>query len=153
LAHRATLLATRAVCALKDKGVFCVEMFLTKERELLINEIAPRPHNSGHYTMDACSVSQYEQQVRVLCGLPTLPPILLFPSVMVNILGGEIERLIQEWGHMKKALSTQDIRFYDYRKKAIKSGRKMGHLLVVDPDSEKAMAEAERLIRLLRCPT
>jgi 5-(carboxyamino)imidazole ribonucleotide synthase len=128
-------------------------MFLTQEGELLINEIAPRPHNSGHYTMDACSVSQYEQQVRVLCGLPSLPPILLSPSVMVNILGGEIDSLIQEWGHMKKTLSTQDIRFYDYRKKAIKPGRKMGHLLVVDPDSEKAMAEAERLLRLLRCPT
>ncbi|MEK7748358.1 MAG: 5-(carboxyamino)imidazole ribonucleotide synthase [Nitrospirota bacterium] len=150
LANRVASLGVNVVSALKSKGVFCVEMFLTESGELLVNEIAPRPHNSGHYTMDVCPVSQYEQQVRVLCGLPVMPSQLLSPCVLVNILGGEIERLTQEWGHMKKTISTQDIRFHDYRKETIKPGRKMGHLLIVDPDFEKAMEEAKRIVKLFK---
>jgi 5-(carboxyamino)imidazole ribonucleotide synthase len=147
--RQATSLAAEAVGALQQSGVFCVEMFLTQNGKLLINEIAPRPHNSGHYSMDVCSVSQFEQQVRVLCGLPLIAPELFSPAVLVNILGSEIEKLTAE----KEILSVKGIRFYDYRKSISKPGRKMGHLLIVNKDAEKAMEQAQYILSLLRDAT
>src|SRR4029077_17358212 len=86
LAAEATSLAGRVASGLDYRGVLAVEMFVMGGR-LLLNEIAPRPHNSGHYTIDACRTSQFEQQVRVLCGLPLGDASLHTPAVMVNLLG------------------------------------------------------------------
>ncbi|HJU03792.1 MAG TPA: 5-(carboxyamino)imidazole ribonucleotide synthase, partial [Nitrospiraceae bacterium] len=88
--EQALHLAASVVRALEGVGVFCVEMFLMPDGGLLINEIAPRPHNSGHYTLDACSVSQFEQQVRAVCGLPLGEVRLLTPAAMVNLLGDDL---------------------------------------------------------------
>jgi 5-(carboxyamino)imidazole ribonucleotide synthase len=130
--------------ALPPAGVFCVEMFLSKNGELLINEIAPRPHNSGHYSMDVCSVSQFEQQVRVLCGLPLIPVNLLSSAVLINILGSEIAEV------SNAILSIPGIRFYDYKKSSVRPGRKMGHLLVVNEDAKEAMEQAWKVVSLLK---
>ncbi|MEK7286560.1 MAG: 5-(carboxyamino)imidazole ribonucleotide synthase [Nitrospirota bacterium] len=150
LAKQATTLAANAISALKGQGVFCVEMFLTKTGELLINEIAPRPHNSGHYTMDVCSVSQFEQQVRVVCGLPIIPPELFSPSVLINILGDEIKKLTEKEQWLQKARSIDGIRFYHYKKEVIKSGRKMGHFQIFNSDAKKAMQKADTILQFLK---
>ncbi|MEO5656585.1 MAG: 5-(carboxyamino)imidazole ribonucleotide synthase [Nitrospiria bacterium] len=148
LSAKAGALAAQAIDVLGGAGVFCVELFLLRDGTLLINEIAPRPHNSGHYTMDVCPVSQFEQQVRVLCGLPLPPPRLLSPAVMVNILGPEIDRL--QFPEASTGLfSLPGARVYHYRKRAVTAGRKMGHVLLIDPDPRQAMARAEQVRSLL----
>jgi len=142
-ANRASSLAAAVIGRLNASGVFCVEMFLDQNGALLVNEVAPRPHNSGHYSMDVCSVSQFEQQVRVLCGLPIIAPKLLSPAVLVNILGSEIEAL-------KDILSIPDIRFYHYRKSVVKPRRKMGHVLIINQDAKKAMNQAQQTLSLFQ---
>ena len=92
LADKAATQAQAVATALGYCGVLAVEFFVTSDGALLVNEIAPRPHNSGHYTIDACSTSQFEQQVRTLCGLPLGEPRLLSPAVMVNLLGDAWQR-------------------------------------------------------------
>ena len=90
IAEQAAAMARRAVRALDGVGVFCVELFVMRDGRLLINEVAPRPHNSGHYSLDACTVSQFEQQVRALCGQPLGEVRLLSPAVMLNLIGDDV---------------------------------------------------------------
>src|SRR5206468_11094501 len=87
LAQHAYDTAVRIAAALDYEGVLCVEFFVTRAGDLLVNEIAPRPHNSGHYTIDACVTSQFEQQARILAGLPLGNPSQHTPAAMVNLLG------------------------------------------------------------------
>jgi 5-(carboxyamino)imidazole ribonucleotide synthase len=141
MAGKATSLAADVITALEGVGVFCIEIFLLADGALLVNEIAPRPHNSGHYSMDVCTVSQFEQQVRILCGLPLVDPQLLSPAVMVNILGSEVTAL-QSPEPLQKLLSIPNARIYHYRKQVIKAGRKMGHLTIADPDARTGMEKA-----------
>jgi len=148
LAPQIIALASRAVKTLGEAGLFCVEMFLVGQRELLINEIAPRPHNSGHYTMDVCSVSQFEHQVRVLCGLPLVTPQIFSAAVLINLLGSEIELLHSSEG-LRQLLSLQGARIYHYRKHAIRTGRKMGHVLLTDSEPMRAMERAQTVLALL----
>ena len=148
LARKATTLATDVIFALNGVGVFCIEMFLLENGELLVNEIAPRPHNAGHYSMDVCTLSQFEQQARVLCGLPLVPPQLLSPAVMVNILGREIAALTSP-GPADELLAIPGARIYHYRKELIKEGRKMGHVTIADPDAKSAMEKAGRVRAIL----
>ncbi len=145
LACQITSLASRSVTALGEAGVFCVELFLMNHGEVLINEIAPRPHNSGHYTMDVCSVSQFEQQVRALCGLPLIAPQLLSTAVLINILGDEIG-LLHLPERLRQFLSIQGARIYHYRKHAIRTGRKMGHVMVTDSEPKRAMERAQMVL-------
>jgi 5-(carboxyamino)imidazole ribonucleotide synthase len=148
LAQKATTLATDVITALKGVGVFCIELFLLNDGTLLINEIAPRPHNSGHYSMDVCTISQFEQQVRILCGLPLVQPQLLSPAVMVNILGSEITAL-QAPESFQKLLSITGARIYHYRKQVVKEGRKMGHVTIVDSDAKRAVDKARQVRAVL----
>ena len=129
LAPRITPLAVRAVNALDEVGVFCVELFLIDQGNVLINEIAPRPHNSGHYTLDACSVSQFEQQVRTLCGLPLIEPQLLCAAVLVNIVGEEI-RLLHSPEGLRTLFSIPGARVYHYRKEAVRPGSSVASSIV-----------------------
>ena len=96
MAERAASLGRQVVDRLEGVGVFCLELFQLPSGELLINEIAPRPHNSGHYTLDACSVSQFEQQVRAVSGMPLGEVRLLSPAVMVNLIGGDAAIFMKE---------------------------------------------------------
>ncbi len=129
-------------------GVICVEFFLTTEGGLLVNEIAPRPHNSGHLTIEAAATSQFEQQVRALCGLPLGPAELLRPAAMVNLLG-------DLWSHgepgWERALAADPgLKLHLYGKRSAAPGRKMGHLTAIDDDPETAMARARRGRALLQ---
>ena len=90
---KARELASTVVRFIGDPGVFCVELFLLKDETILVNEIAPRPHNSGHHTIDTFSISQYEQQIRTLCNLPVINPIQHSKSVLLNVLGYEAQKL------------------------------------------------------------
>ncbi len=122
-------------------GVMAVEFFIAGG-QLMINEIAPRPHNSGHYTLDACVTDQFEQQVRALCGLPLGDPRLLSPVAMVNILG---DRWHDGGPHWDTLLAHTNIKLHLYGKQAARPGRKMGHFNVLDTDVESALQLAERM--------
>ncbi|MGH7232597.1 MAG: 5-(carboxyamino)imidazole ribonucleotide synthase [Nitrospiraceae bacterium] len=147
-AELAQSLATSAVEALEGIGVFCVEMFLMPDSRLFINEVAPRPHNSGHYTLDACTVSQFEQQVRVLCGLPLGEVRLLSPAVMVNLLGDDFTRAMTDEG-LINLLRIPGAKPHVYGKRTVRPGRKMGHVTFVSEKTEEAWESAQTIRRAL----
>ena len=138
-ARREAIDITRTVMeALDVVGVLCVEFFLTSSGRLIVNELAPRPHNSGHYTVDACVTSQFEQQLRAVCGLPLGSTELLRPAAMANLLGdlwkpGEAPR----W---QCALSMPEVKLHLYGKTEARPGRKMGHLTTMSSSAEEAAA-------------
>jgi 5-(carboxyamino)imidazole ribonucleotide synthase len=138
LAAEATELATRLAHALGYVGVLAVEMFVVGGR-LLLNEIAPRPHNSGHYTIDACRSSQFEQQVRVLCGLPLGDPSQHTPAVMVNLLGDIWRDGLPRW---EAVLRHAGAHLHLYGKREARPGRKMGHVTVCESKPERALEVA-----------
>jgi 5-(carboxyamino)imidazole ribonucleotide synthase len=143
LAAEATSLATRLAQALDYVGVLAVEMFVVGGR-LLVNEIAPRPHNSGHYTIDACRTSQFEQQVRVLCGLPLGDPTLHTPAVMVNLLGDIWGDAEPRW---EAVLRHAGAHLHLYGKREARPGRKMGHVTVCETTLEGALDVAMAIRR------
>jgi 5-(carboxyamino)imidazole ribonucleotide synthase len=118
-------LTRRVMDALEYVGVLCVEFFVARDGRLLVNELAPRPHNSGHLTFDACRTSQFEQQVRAICGLPLGSPDLLQPAAMANLLGDLWEHGEPDWSG---ALSFPSVKLHLYGKATPRPGRKMGHL-------------------------
>ena len=144
ISEAASELAARTVAALRGVGVFCVEMFHSANG-LFINEIAPRPHNSGHYSLDACTVSQFEQQVRVLCGLPLGEVRLVSPATMVNLIGEEVQVVTSGQGYRDLAAMPGAI-LHLYGKRTVRTGRKMGHVTFLAEDSEEAVARAQWLI-------
>ena len=127
---KARELASTVVRFIGDPGVFCVELFLLEDESILVNEIAPRPHNSGHHTIDTFSISQYEQQIRTLCNLPVINPIQHSKSVLLNVLGYEAQKLRVNSG-LKKVIQIPTARIYMYGKEEIRDKRKMGHILFV----------------------
>lgn len=138
---------TRAVLEeLEVVGVLCVEFFLTRDGRLLINEMAPRPHNSGHLTFDACVTSQFEQQLRAVCGLPLGSTELLRPAAMANLLGDLWQQGEPRWS---AACAFPEVKLHLYGKLEPKPGRKMGHLTAMAPTVEEAaklVSEARRAL-------
>jgi 5-(carboxyamino)imidazole ribonucleotide synthase len=139
LAREAQALALAVAERMDYTGVLGVEMFVVAGGRLLVNEMAPRPHNSGHYTIDACSVDQFELQLRTLCGLPLEQPRLLSPVAMINLLGDLWSGGTPRW---QEALRHPGVRLHLYGKSEPRPGRKMGHLncLATDPDGALALA-------------
>ncbi len=136
----ARTLALAVAQALGTVGVLTIEFFLTAEGRLLANELAPRPHNSGHLTIEAAVSSQFEQQVRALCGLPLGRADLVAPAAMVNLLGDLWARGEPDWEAALRA--DPGVKLHLYGKRTPSRGRKMGHLTVLDPDPETALARA-----------
>ncbi len=138
VAENARSLAAHIAEQLNVVGLIAIEMFVTKENELLVNELAPRPHNSGHYTMDGCDTSQFEQLVRVLVGMPIAEPRLHSPTVMVNLLGEVWEDTggNPDW---ESALEMPGVSLHLYGKAEFRVGRKMGHINVVADTVEDAL--------------
>lgn len=128
-------------------GVLCVEMFLTRDGRLLVNELAPRPHNSGHLTFDACVTSQFEQQLRAICGLPLGSTELLRPAAMANLLGDLWSGGDPDW---EAACRFPDVKLHLYGKAEARPGRKMGHLTAlagtVEEARERVMKAREALV-------
>lgn len=133
-------MASRIADGLNYVGTMAVEFFVSTEGDIIANEIAPRPHNSGHYTLNACLSSQFEQQVRMLCGLDAADPQLMSPVVMVNLLG-------DVWGdsqpHWNELLKQPNIKLHLYGKHEARVGRKMGHFNVLADSTETAKTIAD----------
>lgn len=121
IAMQAETIARKIAEATKLEGLLAIEMFVGKDGSLLINELAPRPHNSGHWTMDACATSQFEQHVRAVCNLPLGATDILCPAVMTNLVGDEVD----EW---KTHLTDPHTKLHLYGKTEARQGRKMGHV-------------------------
>jgi 5-(carboxyamino)imidazole ribonucleotide synthase len=135
-------------------GVLCVEFFVLQDGSLLANEMAPRPHNSGHYTIDACDVSQFDLQVRTLAGLPLVQPTLLAPAVMLNLLG---DIWFDEAGAARtpawaSVLALPGVHLHLYGKLSARPGRKMGHLTVTAASAKAAREVALQACALLGIP-
>jgi len=147
ISDRARAYAERLALALEIVGTFCVEYFVTHEGQVLVNEIAPRPHNSGHYTIDATRCSQYEQHVRAICGLPLSQPELLRNAIMVNILG---EGTGNHLAGVEQLLTDPNIVLHMYGKKHAVDRRKMGHFtMLVDGPIYGAAIEHAHAARAL----
>ena len=143
---RAEDIAVSVAEALGHVGVMAVEMFELPDGRLLVNEIAPRTHNSGHYTYGACATSQFEQHLRAICGLPLGDPRALTGAVMVNLIGDLWSAGPPAW---QVVLARPEARLHLYGKDGPAPGRKMGHVVLLDDDSERALATADGLIATL----
>jgi len=136
--REAVAIARGVLDALDVVGVLCVEFFVTTGGKLLINELAPRPHNSGHFSLDACVTSQFEQQLRAVCGLPLGPTDQTRPAAMVNLLGELWEHGEPNWARL--LAHFPDVKLHLYGKREARPGRKMGHLTML-ADTPAAAAE------------
>ncbi len=149
--RQARLHATRIAQALDYVGVLCIEFFVLDDGHLVANEMAPRPHNSGHYTLDACTTSQFEQQARILAGLPLGDTSAHAASVMLNLLG---DLWFDHTGALREppwaeVLRDPRARLHLYGKKEPRPGRKMGHLTLLAPTREEALAQAQHAAQVL----
>jgi 5-(carboxyamino)imidazole ribonucleotide synthase len=149
----ATDTAARVLATLGVVGVACVEFFVTKDGRVLVNEIAPRTHNSGHLTIEACETSQFEQQVRAVCGLPLGSTRQVAPAAMANLLGdcwfaaGDDRPREPDWA---TALAVPGVRLHLYGKTEPRRGRKMGHLTALAATADEAIARVRRARQLAR---
>lgn len=146
LEERAQEMGATIAATLDHVGMLGVELFVTREGQLLVNELAPRTHNSGHYTFGACETSQFEQHVRAITGNPLGSPRALCPAIMINVLGEAWNAGAPEWD---KVLALPGVHVHLYGKAEARPGRKMGHVLILDSSLEKARGTLSRLERLL----
>ena len=146
VAEKAVDMATQLADSLNYCGVLAVEFFYTRQGELLINEMATRPHNSGHYTVDACATSQFEQQVRMMCGLPPGDTRSLSPVVMTNLLGDIWQQGDPGW---QAVLNEANAHLHLYGKSEARPGRKMGHINCIADDLEQALATTATIRKAL----
>jgi 5-(carboxyamino)imidazole ribonucleotide synthase len=142
-------IASAIADGLQVVGLITCELFWDKSGKLLVNELAPRPHNSGHYSFDACVTSQFEQQLRAVCGLPLGSTRLLSPVVMVNLLGDVWKDGPPHWDAV---LQEPGAKLHLYGKTDPRPGRKMGHFCVMSETAEAALHKAEELKTLLKIP-
>jgi len=147
---KAIKMAERTIGLLHGSGIFGIEMFVTKEGEVLVNEIAPRPHNSGHFTNEACSVSQFEQHLRAVLDLPLSKPELLTPVVMVNILGSENLGGQYALKGLTQLFAVPGVKLYVYGKKTSRPGRKLGHITATGKTVKVALARASKARKAIK---
>jgi len=141
LQERAQEIAVACVEAIEGVGVFGIEMFLTTEDEIVFNEIAPRPHNSGHYTIEACHVSQFENHVRAVTNLPLgSPKMRVGGAAMINLLGDRTGSGVPD--SVVDMLKVDDVALHLYGKKDVRVGRKMGHLTATAATMDEAFQRA-----------
>lgn len=134
IAEQAEAIARKVITSLNMIGLLAVEMFVTKEGEVLVNEVAPRPHNSGHQTIEGNITSQYEQHLRAILNLPMGSTALRAPSAMVNLLGEEGFTGSARYEGLEEVLKAEGVHVHLYGKKTTKPFRKMGHVTIVDND-------------------
>ena len=144
LCREAEELAVRLAEALGVVGLLAVELFLTEDGQLYVNELAPRPHNSGHYTIEACYTSQFEQHLRAICDLPLGLPDLHTPAVMVNLLGQHVEPAFAWLAGQEAEEPGLSVKLHLYGKKEAKPNRKMGHITLLGDDTERSLAWIKR---------
>lgn len=137
VARKAHELALRLAKGFELAGTLAIELFITKDDEVIVNELAPRPHNSGHYTIEACSFDQFDAHVRGIAGWPLEQPKLLSPAVMVNVLGQHVEPT-------RALIATHpEWNVHDYGKAEVRHDRKMGHITVLTDDTAATVEALE----------
>lgn len=144
IASNATALARSVIERFSIVGILCVEMFVTKDGRVLVNELAPRPHNSGHYSLDGCDCSQFEALVRIVTGLPMREPALLSPCAIVNLLGKHLERL-----DVSALQKIPGAKLHLYGKKRVEPRRKMGHVAMVRPTAAEVLEGIEQVEKMI----
>ncbi len=149
IAREAEEIALRTINALNGVGIFAVELLLGTNGKIYVNEIAPRPHNSGHHTIEACYTSQFEQLVRICAGLPLGSTQLIQPAVMINLLGGEGFSGSYRLQGLEEATAIEGVYIHLYGKTESKPKRKMGHVTITAATLEEARSKAKRVLELL----
>lgn len=150
LTQKAQKLAHDTMEAFGGVGIFGVEMFVDKNGELSVNEVAPRPHNSGHYTIEACVTSQYEQHIRAVAGLPLGSSLQARPSVMYNLMGEPGEEGIPFVAGLEEILELPEVSLHMYGKKETRPFRKMGHITVTADTVDKAVEVTEKVKSIVK---
>lgn len=145
VAAEAEALAIRTVEAMQGVGVFGVELFLTEDNRVLVNEIAPRTHNSGHHTIEACPTDQFEQHLRAILGLPLGATDLLSPAAMINLLGEADATGRPVINGLSAAMAIPGVCVHIYGKAEVKPFRKMGHVTILDGDTQAAREKAQQV--------
>ncbi len=148
--ERAEAIARMVIDRLGLVGILAVEMFVTRDGEVLVNEVAPRPHNSGHQTINANYTSQYEQHLRAILGLPLGSTALKSPSAMVNVLGEEGHSGPARYEGLNELLSISGVNLFLYGKKFTRPKRKMGHVTILDNDLERLMQKVAQVKQTIR---
>jgi 5-(carboxyamino)imidazole ribonucleotide synthase len=139
---KATIIADEVMKVFEGVGTFCMELFLTKDGEIYVNEVAPRPHNSGHYTIEGCFANQFENHIRAIVGLPFGSAELIQPTVMINLLGQSDGKA--KLVGLEEAYLDPNVHVHFYGKSESKTDRKMGHVTVVDETVEGALGRAKK---------
>ena len=140
--------AEQCLHAFEACGMLCVELFVTKEGHVLVNELAPRPHNSGHYTIEGCVTSQYENHIRGILGLPLGSTRLIRPSAMKNIIGDHDAKAVLLG--LEEAYKEPDVKIHIYGKEEVRKGRKMGHITATADTIEEALRQVRSAHAVLR---
>jgi len=135
------------------EGLLAIEFFVTKDERVLVNEIAPRPHNSGHHTMEACETGQFAQLARILCGLGLGGTRLKSPAAMINLLGAPLHNGLAVFQGLAEAMEQEGVYVHLYGKQQTKPGRKMGHCTVIDHDTDRATLRARQLLQTIQVNT
>lgn len=134
--------AKACLAAFDAYGMICIELFVTKEGRILVNELAPRPHNSGHYTIEGCYTSQYEQHIRAILGLPLGNPNLIRPTAMKNMIGDKSGKA--ELKGLQEAYQFSNVKVHIYGKETVSKGRKMGHITATADTIEEALDQVRK---------
>ncbi|MEZ4886190.1 MAG: 5-(carboxyamino)imidazole ribonucleotide synthase [Chitinophagales bacterium] len=150
IAAKAQKIAIEVSKAFDIQGLLAVELFLTKDGEVLVNEVAPRPHNSGHHSIEACYTSQYQQHLRSILDLPLGSTTLKMPAVMVNLLGEPNHTGPAKYEGLAECLEIEGVYVHLYGKEITKPFRKMGHITILDPNLETAKQKAREISTLLK---
>jgi len=145
---KASAIAAGVMAVFEGVGAFCIEMFVTESGDICVNEVAPRPHNSGHYTIEACFANQFENHIRAIVGLPFGDTSLRTPAAMVNLLG-ESDGAAKLVG-LEEAYKDPNVHVHLYGKKESKKGRKMGHYTVVGNTTDSVVERARELRHIIR---
>ena len=150
VAAEAEALAERVIRAFDISGLLAVEMFLTRSGELLVNEVAPRPHNSGHHTIESADTSQFQQHLRAICDLPLGKTAQQIPAVMVNVLGHPDHKGPVQYVGVEDCMEMEGVHLHLYGKALTSPFRKMGHVTITDADLDKALEKAKRVKNVLQ---
>lgn len=150
IADKAKQIAIETIEKFNSPGLFAVEMFLTEDNDILVNEIAPRAHNSGHHTIEACYTSQYEQLLRILIGLPVGSTNLLKPTAMINLLGDKGFSGKYQLDNLNEIHAIEGVYIHLYDKKESKPMRKMGHITLMADDVNALKEKAKKVMDLIK---
>ncbi|MCW8940763.1 MAG: ATP-grasp domain-containing protein, partial [Flavobacteriales bacterium] len=148
--EKAQQIAKKIIAALDMVGILAVELFLTKTGEVIVNEVAPRPHNSGHHTIESCYTSQFEQHLRAILDFPLGSTKLIQPSIMLNILGEADAMGKITYEGINECMRMEGVNLHIYGKKDVKPFRKMGHVTILGENIEAARTKAAQVKKVLK---